>query len=110
MSSGFRIRRGVVVVVDLAAGPIDALDAELIAGLALRDHRDVVVPAVVNDILLVGRRVDVDGDEGLAGGPGLSDGGITGLAVSGNEAAARYAAAGFRDVWDDGSTHCIEVG
>ena len=46
---------GVVVVLDLAAGPVEALDAELIAGLDPGDHRDVRMPAVVDHVVLVGR-------------------------------------------------------
>ena len=51
-----------VVVFDLAPRPVDALDAELIAGLDRRHHRDVGVPAVVQDVLLFRgfRNVDFD--------------------------------------------------
>jgi hypothetical protein len=41
-----------VVVLDLPAGPVDALDAELISGFDPRDHGNVRMPAVVKHIQL----------------------------------------------------------
>ena len=39
---------GVVVVLNLAAGPIDTLHAEFLTRFHVSDHRDIRMPAVVN--------------------------------------------------------------
>ena len=56
-----------VVVLDLAARPIDALDSELRAGLHPRDDGDVRMPAVVNDVVLGGCRGQINLDERFHG-------------------------------------------
>ncbi len=53
---------GVVVVLDLPSRPVDALDAELVAGLHPRDHGDVRVPSIVQDVQLLGCGRDIDVD------------------------------------------------
>jgi hypothetical protein len=58
-----------VVVLDLAARPVDRLDAEDLALLDRHDRRDLGVPAVVERRLLLPRHfLDVDGNSGLRHG------------------------------------------
>jgi hypothetical protein len=52
-----------IVIGDLTAGPVHALDPKLIAGLHPGHHGNVGVPAVVQHVLLRGRGGDVYGDQ-----------------------------------------------
>src|SRR6202022_2635204 len=54
---------GGIVVLDEAAGPVDGLDDEILAGLDPRHDRDVGVPAVVNHVVVVGRLRKIDLDQ-----------------------------------------------
>ena len=63
---------GVVVVMDLAAGPVVAFNDEVVAGLHHRRHGNVGMPAVVHHIVVVGRSVEIDFNDGLSHGVGSS--------------------------------------
>ena len=54
---------GVVVILDLSAGPVIALDDEVVARLDLRHHRNVRVPAVVDHVIRIRRFTQIDGDQ-----------------------------------------------
>ena len=54
---------GGIVVLDEAAGPVDGLDDEIVAGLDPLHDRDIGVPAVVDLVVLVGRLRKIDLDQ-----------------------------------------------
>ena len=57
--------RGIVIVLDRAAGPVVGLEDEVIARIDPAGHRDVRVPAVVDLLVLGGGLVEVDPDQGI---------------------------------------------
>jgi hypothetical protein len=54
---------GGIVVLDEAAGPVIGLHHEIFAGLHPLDDRDIRMPAVVNELVLVGRFLEVNLDD-----------------------------------------------
>ena len=57
---------GAVVVLDLAAGPVIALNDEIVARLDGGHQRNIRVPAVVDFVVLIGRLVQIDLDNGFS--------------------------------------------
>ena len=55
----------VVVVLDLAAGPVDRFDDEVVAGRDPFDHRNIGMPAVMNLVVVERGAVDIDLDDGI---------------------------------------------
>jgi hypothetical protein len=53
----------IVVVPDLPAGPVDALDAKLIPGFDPRNHGNVRMPAVVQHLVFFRGFGDIDADQ-----------------------------------------------
>jgi hypothetical protein len=66
---------GAVVVLDKAAGPVEGLEDEVVAGVDPAGHRDVRVPAVVDVLVLDGRLRQVDLDQGVGHGASPGDAG-----------------------------------
>jgi hypothetical protein len=62
---------GGFVVLDLAAGPIHAFDAELVARVDGGDHGNIRVPPIVQNIVLLRRFTHVHLDQGLHSVPVL---------------------------------------
>jgi hypothetical protein len=56
---------GAVVVLDLPARPVKALHDEVITRLDRGDHRDIRVPAIMDHVVVVRRRAQVDLDDGF---------------------------------------------
>ena len=61
----------VIVVLDLATGPVVTLDNEIVTGFNHCRHGNVRVPAIVNVVLIVGRFVKINFDNGFSHGSSL---------------------------------------
>ena len=62
---------GRIVVLDVATGPVEGLDHEVVPRLDPCRHRNVRMPAVVDQFVVVGRPVEVDLDDGVRHGCSL---------------------------------------